>query len=836
MSFWDIVVVTASNKNQAKNYEQRISSRVSLGTLPKNTIYKVITDDDGKRIGSGGATLSVIDKLSKEYDLSEKKTLLIHSGGDSKRIPQYSVSGKLFSPVLKYASDGTACTLFDELIKSVDSVPDVSGNGMLIMCGDILVENDGLNADDFKGDVTALTAKAPAEEGVNHGVFATENGTVNHFLHKCSLDTLDSKGAIKDGNVFIDTGIVFFSANVVESLRKLVESKEDYDKYTDENIRLNFYGDFLFPPAKKSTLEDYVVQQSEFPTVSDELVEVRKTLWEILKDFDFKICEMKNGRFIHFGTTKQFLELVKDNDLGWEKSLLCNRNDVLAYNSYVSDDATVNGYVENSVIRGSVVTGKDSIISGAYLENIQVPDELVVSVVELQGNIFCLRAYPIDCNPKENNLWEEKCFPVFDDIRSCGNYLYHFLRKDEVYNSCEKISFKDSFVHSSSHCEIETKIKDLRSRYYLESLKKNVDKSDFTLKHDEIECRLPLRLNFGGTWTDTPPFTNEYGGKVLNVAITLDNELPVKCVVRKIDEKVFLFTSGDLGVQKRVTDVKDIFNISLEDNNFSIHKSLCIACGLVDENTDLQKFIDENGGIEIITNVENVPKGSGLGTSSILCAAGADAMFRFLGKDFDDEKIYNAVLTMEQLMSTGGGWQDQVGGYSKGFKLCTTTRGAVPTYDVETIDLSKEFLEKLHERFVLIYTGQKRLARNLLKRVMGNVYNKDDVFAVMKEIRRLADDMKDALVKEDIDLFADLMNELWEYSKYLNNEITNINIENIRECLSDLASGFFICGAGGGGFLQVILKPGYTKDDVDKHLRDWNFDEATRSYDANFYI
>lgn len=77
------------------------------------------------------------------------------------------------------------------------------------------------------------------------------------------------------------------------------------------------------------------------------------------------------------------------------------------------------------------------------------------------------------------------------------------------------------------------------------------------------------------------------------------------------------------------------------------------------------------------------------------------------------------VLCMEQLMSTGGGWQDQVGGLTGGIKLVSTKPGLMQNIDVQHLNIPEEALQELKDRFVLIYTGQRRLARNLLREVVG---------------------------------------------------------------------------------------------------------------------
>ncbi len=75
------------------------------------------------------------------------------------------------------------------------------------------------------------------------------------------------------------------------------------------------------------------------------------------------------------------------------------------------------------------------------------------------------------------------------------------------------------------------------------------------------------------------------------------------------------------------------------------------------------------------SEVKNVPKGSGLGTSSILSAACVKAVFEFMGIEYTEEDLYAHVLAMEQIMSTGGGWQDQVGGITPGLKYITSMPG-----------------------------------------------------------------------------------------------------------------------------------------------------------------
>jgi fucokinase len=191
---WDVIVITASNSMQAKTYELQLDKRRKEGLLPSNIDFLVIPDLNDERIGSGGATLNVFVELNKKYDLSKKKILLIHSGGDSKRVPQYSCYGKLFSPVPCEFSKFKASTLFDETIMIMSDFPKRMDYGVFIMCGDSLALFNPLQVDLQYKKAAVVSMKMPKEMGTKHGVFVSdENNNVTEFLHKQPLEVLEQK-------------------------------------------------------------------------------------------------------------------------------------------------------------------------------------------------------------------------------------------------------------------------------------------------------------------------------------------------------------------------------------------------------------------------------------------------------------------------------------------------------------------------------------------------------------------------------------------------------------------------------------------------------------------
>lgn len=172
-------------------------------------------------------------------------------------------------------------------------------------------------------------------------------------------------------------------------------------------------------------------------------------------------------------------------------------------------------------------------------------------------------------------------------------------------------------------------------------------------------------------------------------------------------------------------------------------------------------------------------------------------------------------------MSTGGGWQDQVGGVTNGIKYITSTPGLNQQIKVQHIELKPETRQELNERFCLIYTGQRRLARNLLRDVVGRyVGNEPDSLFALNEIQKVAALMRFELERGNIDEFARLLNYHWELSQKVDAGSTNTLIDQIFLSIEDLIDAKMVCGAGGGGFLQVILKKGVSRNQVHSRLKE----------------
>ncbi|MCQ2386185.1 MAG: fucokinase, partial [Clostridia bacterium] len=349
--------------------------------------------------------------------------------------------------------------------------------------------------------------------------------------------------------------------------------------------------------------------------------------------------------------------------------------------------------------------------------------------------------------------------------------------------------------------------------------------------------KLPLRVNFGGGWTDTCPHCLEKGGVVLNAAISLNGELPVEVKLVRIPEYKIVFDSRDMDVHGEFTTIDDLQKTGNPYDPFALQKACLLACGIIPcKGGNLEEILTRlGGGFEMHSEVTNVPKGSGLGTSSILAAAAVKAIYTFMGIPYTEEDLYSTVLAMEQIMSTGGGWQDQVGGVINGLKFITSLPGIEQKIKVERVEIGEETKKELSERFAIIYTGQRRLARNLLRDVVGRyVGNVPDSLYAHDEIQKVAALMRFALERGNVDEFAKLLNQHWELSNRLDRGSTNTLIDQIFMAIDEFVDAKMVCGAGGGGFLQVILKKGVSKNAVHEKLKDVFQDFAVDIWDSEF--
>lgn len=454
---WDYIILTASNENQAVGYRSQIESRRDV--LPPETHFAVIPDEGNVRVGSGGATLSVLRYIYKREEelkgvgsFKGLRILVIHSGGDSKRVPSYSALGKLFSPVPHKLPNGKSSTLFDEFLIAMSSVPSRIREGMLLLSGDVLLLFNPLQIDFPGRGAAAISFKENVETGKNHGVFLnSEDGNVKKFLHKQTVETLRQMGAVNENDcVDIDTGAVIFSTDMLSSLYSLISTTEDYHKYVNDTVRLSLYGDFLYPLAEDSTLEKFYDEKPEGEFCA-ELHAARAEVWKVLRPYRMKLLRLAPAKFIHFGTTREILALMSGGvdaykALGWSKKVNSSiSGNTAGYNSVLSERAEIGDdcYLEVSFVHSKASVGKNVVLSYIDIHDEQIPDDVVLHGLKQKDGKFVCRIYGVEDNPKENRLFgmnlEEALEQVGIQPSEVWDQEEHLLWFAKIYPECGNI-------------------------------------------------------------------------------------------------------------------------------------------------------------------------------------------------------------------------------------------------------------------------------------------------------------------------------------------------------------------------------------------------------------
>ncbi|MGB2614279.1 MAG: L-fucokinase [Phycisphaerae bacterium] len=334
------------------------------------------------------------------------------------------------------------------------------------------------------------------------------------------------------------------------------------------------------------------------------------------------------------------------------------------------------------------------------------------------------------------------------------------------------------------------------------------------LRSDEIVWgRAPARLDLGGGWTDTPPYALEYGGSVINAAVDLNGQPPIHVYARVIPERVIRIGSIDLGVRVEVASLEDLLDYRSATSEFALAKAALAMSGLSPETapwpagTTLEEILDGFGGGLELTTLAAIPKGSGLGTSSIVGAVILAVIQRAMGRTLTPVQLFHGVLRLEQALTTGGGWQDQIGGAVGGVKVIQADPGLVP--DARIHYVPEDVLDPRANggATLLYYTGITRLAKNILQQVVGRYLDRDRAaMATLGRIHALPPRVAEAMARKDLAAFGAAINEAWELNKALDPNSSTDEIEALLERVRPHLAGAKLLGAGGGGFLLMVCR------------------------------
>ena len=340
-----------------------------------------------------------------------------------------------------------------------------------------------------------------------------------------------------------------------------------------------------------------------------------------------------------------------------------------------------------------------------------------------------------------------------------------------------------------------------------------VDPCRNVLDDQIIWARSPVRLDLAGGWSDTPPYCLEYGGAVLNVAVNLNGQSPIQVFAKLSERPEIVLRSIDLGVERRLSTFEEIDDYDQPESNFALAKAAFALAGFLPRfhSTGIHATLVEQlrafgGGIEL-TLLSAIPKGSGLGTSSILAATVLGALSELCRLGWDKQALFQRTLALEQLLTTGGGWQDQAGGIYRGIKVIET----VPGLDQKPI--IRWLPEHLFEEglrsgtLLLYYTGITRLAKNILQEIVRSLFlNSRPHLNIINDIRSHALRTFDALQMGSWHTLADAVRTSWELNQRLDNGTNPPVVQAILDPIAEYVAGAKLLGAGGGGYLLIVAK------------------------------
>jgi len=336
-----------------------------------------------------------------------------------------------------------------------------------------------------------------------------------------------------------------------------------------------------------------------------------------------------------------------------------------------------------------------------------------------------------------------------------------------------------------------------------------------SVQEDQIVWgRAPVRLDLGGGWSDTPPFCLEHGGAVVNVAVDLNGQPPIQVFAKISETPVITLHSIDLGIRERFETYDDIQSPVHLGSGFGIARAALALAGFEPRfhsrgrHGSLKQQLEKElgGGIEL-SMVSAVPKGSGLGTSSILAATVLGSLAELCGLNWDNHDLFTRTLALEQMLTSGGGWQDQAGGLLAGIKVIETEPSLVQKPVVRWLP-DRFFAEGYANRTVLLYyTGITRVAHDILGDIVRGVFlNSGSHLAVIEAIRQNAYFLTDAIQRHDWHGLCEGIRRSWMLNQRLDSGTNPPEVQAILDPVADLLEANKLLGAGGGGYMLILAK------------------------------
>ena len=441
---WQYLILTAANDDQAAAYESQIRMRRAAGELAQVRDVLVVADPQGRRVGSGGSTLecllevlrresgvgrNVTDFSDAEKVLRELRILIVHAGGDSRRLPAYSPCGKIFVPLPADSESLVTPTLFDRLVPAFLGLPTGSrGAGQIVVAsGDALILFDRSEVGSMPAGLTALSSKVSPEEAARHGVLCpNRDGSVRLYLQKPDIGRQAEAGAIgPDGLSLLDIGVMSLDAGAaVRLLRSFCEVRAGAIRWTPSawNIILthgiDLYREICCALGTDATFDEYMRTVRSSGSKLEE--PVLAGLFAELRTIPFHLQILRQCSFLHFGSSRQLISSGEEL-IALDRGSAPSKN-ILAIGTEIEGNGRIDGidcWVEGCRLRAPLRLAGRNVVVGVD----------VLEPFELSGGT-CLDLSP-GFDREGRKIWFVRYYGIEDTFKHpkfCGKSLAEWLR------------------------------------------------------------------------------------------------------------------------------------------------------------------------------------------------------------------------------------------------------------------------------------------------------------------------------------------------------------------------------------------------------------------------
>ena len=840
------------------------------------------SDPLGHRLGSGGGTTWLLEECWRneapdvEFDqwLQSEKRILLHAGGQSRRLPSYAPSGKILTPVPVFRWE-IGQRLSQDLLhlqlplyeRLIELAPD--NIHTMVVSGDVYIRASRQLPPVPSADIVCYGLWLDSSIARNHGVFVSDRtspSVLKQMLQKPSVETLND--LLQSHYYLTDIGVWLLSDRAVRLLARHSKDSEgrlrEYDLYSEFGCSVGTH-----------------------PLIDE----------PDLRQLSVAILPLPEGEFYHYGTTREMISstLAVQNIINDQREIRHHGHkphpSIFVQNSRVDvkiKAENTNLWIENSHVGCGWRLYHDNVITGVPENDwdITLVAGQCIDIVPIGDTDYVIRPYRID-DRFDGDLQRKKMFPVvsgaLDRRGEMGEILKSMLATQDTANrfdshqiegdaflSAEEISDRANlrrlfaqrrdfrrenwsaiaanYRHSVFYqLDLEDAAHEFRqlnipmpapiaadapllTRMHIamfrnenpfillrqgltEALAGDMQCPRMAVYSDQIVwARSPVRIDIAGGWTDTPPYCLMEGGNVVNLAIELNGQPPLQTYIRPSSNPHIVLRSIDLGAMEIIETYDQLADFTHVGSPFSIPKAALALAGFLPEFcserfTSLRQQLEAFGcGIEL-TLLSAIPAGSGLGTSSILASTVLGAINDFCSLAWDKNEICRRTLVLEQMLTTGGGWQDQFGGVLGGVKLLQTDRGFQQTPLVRWLPDDIFLQPEYSSCHLLYYTGITRTAKTILDEIVRRMFlNSNKQLELLRQMKAHTMDMYEAIQRQDFRHMGLLVRKTWQQNQLLDSGTNPDEVRRITSLVDDLCLGYKLPGAGGGGYLYMVAK------------------------------